>query len=254
MSKKRFVLPELVESKPQIGGFLRKLRNKFSLTQEFIAKKVGLSRPTLNKIEANKAELSLLQAKKLADFYNLPLADLLSGQDSMNSNVRLALKETGDKNGAVIVLPLQKYHLAKEVSVLLTTSLMGWPTISELSLQTILFNLEFAYWTKYQKPLLGLHYQKNSYGPTPLEWESIMTELINEKRIIRLDLPEFKFPRTKLISMSLPDLDLFKGSEFLFIEQFITSLSLMDLDGIKNLSEKIEQFQNTPVYQNIIIW
>ena len=54
--------------RPEIGKFLKYLRSKFFLTQDFIAKKINISRPTLNKIEADKTEITLLQAKKLADF------------------------------------------------------------------------------------------------------------------------------------------------------------------------------------------
>ena len=254
MARKRFTLPELVEAKPQIGIFLRKLRNKFSLTQDFIAKKVGVSRPTLNKIEANKSEITLLQAKKLADFYNIPLADLLKGQDSMNSNVRLALKDSGNKNRAIIVLPMQKYQLAKELAVYLMSKLMAWPTVSELNLQSILFCLEFQFWVKYSKPLLGLHYQKNNYGPIILEWENLTSELIKEQRIFRPELPEFSFPRTKLLSRSLASLESFNGAEFVFVEQFVTSLDLTEPEFASKLLAKIEQYSVANIYQNIEIW
>ncbi len=254
MSRKRFSLPQLAETRPQIGAFLRKLRNKFSLTQEFIAKRIGVSRPTLNKIEANKAGLSLLQAKKLADFYNIPLADLLIGNDSMNSNVRLVLKESGDKNGVEIVLPMVKYQIAKELLVYLVAKFMAWPTISELSIQAMFFILEYAYWERFKVPLLGLHYLKNNYGPSPVEWDNLLTELINEKRIIRLDFKEFTFPRVKLLCQSLPDLSYFKGNEIIYIEQFITTPGILDPDGVLMMSDKIEQYRITKAFQNIQLW
>ena len=49
-----------------IGKFVKILRERNEITKEFVSEKIGISRPTLNKIESNKTDLSLKQAKKLS--------------------------------------------------------------------------------------------------------------------------------------------------------------------------------------------
>ena len=53
-----------------IGKFIKILRERNELTQEFVSEIIGISRPTLNKIEADKTDLSLKQARKISNLFN----------------------------------------------------------------------------------------------------------------------------------------------------------------------------------------
>jgi len=52
-----------------IGHHLKQKRILSNLTQEKLAKKIGISRQSLNAIEAGRSLPSLMLAQKLADFF-----------------------------------------------------------------------------------------------------------------------------------------------------------------------------------------
>lgn len=64
----------------KIGGFLRQLRRERNLTQEQLAERMGVSNRSVSRWEtgASLPDLSLLV--ELADFYQVPLGELLRGE------------------------------------------------------------------------------------------------------------------------------------------------------------------------------
>ncbi|HZJ85091.1 MAG TPA: helix-turn-helix transcriptional regulator [Syntrophomonadaceae bacterium] len=55
---------------------LKELREQFSLTQEDLAGKVGVSRQTIISLEKGRYSPSLLLAFKLAKVFNLPIEEV----------------------------------------------------------------------------------------------------------------------------------------------------------------------------------
>jgi len=60
-----------------LGTQIKKLRNEKGLTQERLAKKIGLSRGSLSMIEINKREPDNKTLQKLADFFDVSVDYLL---------------------------------------------------------------------------------------------------------------------------------------------------------------------------------
>jgi GTP cyclohydrolase II len=65
-----------MKNSPKLLGRLRKAAN---LSQNEIAKRLGISRPTLALIEAEKKEVTLSQAKLLSDLYGVPIEAIRTG-------------------------------------------------------------------------------------------------------------------------------------------------------------------------------
>ena len=61
---------------------IKELRNNGGLSQEQVAKAIGVSRPTYTSIESGKQELSLDEAKKLATLFGIGVDELSSGNIS----------------------------------------------------------------------------------------------------------------------------------------------------------------------------
>lgn len=62
-----------------LSKFIQEQRKKNSLTQEFLAAKIGVSRPTYMQIENGGRDLTITEAKKLADIFGINLNDFLNG-------------------------------------------------------------------------------------------------------------------------------------------------------------------------------
>ncbi|MFI8626366.1 helix-turn-helix domain-containing protein [Bacillus altitudinis] len=69
-----------------LGDRLRSLREKHNLTQEQIAKKIGISRGTYAHYEINKLRPDYETLIKITDIFNVSLDFLLTGKEFDNSN------------------------------------------------------------------------------------------------------------------------------------------------------------------------
>lgn len=56
-----------------IGITLRKYRDRYNYTQQFVADCIGISRVAYRKWENNHVEFSINQLKKIAELYEIPI-------------------------------------------------------------------------------------------------------------------------------------------------------------------------------------
>ena len=80
-------------------AFLKKLRQKNNVSQEFLAKKIGVSRPTYVQIENGSRKMLVEEAQKLARFFGLSLENFLAGRENTEPKVKLEkpVKQTKSK-------------------------------------------------------------------------------------------------------------------------------------------------------------
>ena len=69
--------------------FLKKLRKKHDISQEFLAKKINVSRPTYMQIEKGSRKMLVEEAQKLARFFGLSLEEFLEGKDHPSPKLNL---------------------------------------------------------------------------------------------------------------------------------------------------------------------
>ena len=62
--------------KQKTGEKFRKLRVEKGLTQEFVARKTGISRPSYISVEKGTKDLKLKEAKNLAELFEIDLNDI----------------------------------------------------------------------------------------------------------------------------------------------------------------------------------
>lgn len=60
-----------------IGNTLRKFRNKYGYSQQFIANCLNISRVTYRKWENNEVNFNLNQLEKISTFYEIPLHNII---------------------------------------------------------------------------------------------------------------------------------------------------------------------------------
>jgi len=60
-----------------IGLTLRKLRNKYKYTQQYLANCLDVSRVTYRKWENNEVDFTLSQLVRISEFYNVSVVDII---------------------------------------------------------------------------------------------------------------------------------------------------------------------------------
>ena len=78
--------------------FLLELRKINNLSQAFMAQKICVSRASYIEIEKGTKELTLSQAQKIAEIFNLSLEALIAGKK--NSEIKIFLRKKKKKGSA----------------------------------------------------------------------------------------------------------------------------------------------------------
>jgi len=76
-----------------IGTTLRRYRDKYDYTQQYVADVIGISRVAYRKWENNEVDFSLSQLNKIAEVYDIPIHEIIIQSDfRKNKIVSLQLK------------------------------------------------------------------------------------------------------------------------------------------------------------------
>ena len=138
---------------------IKELRKKNGLSQEQIAKTIGVSRPTYTSIESGKQELSLDEAKKLATLFGIGVDELSSGNISN----------------------LQKYkHM---ILSFLRMNVSSDGKIPKTKLAKLLYLSDFAWFYDHLESMSGMQYRKIAYGPVPDVFFRALDELESDGKI-----------------------------------------------------------------------
>ena len=139
---------------------IRNLRIEKKLSQEQIAKVIGVSRPTYTAIEAGKQKLNVEEAQKLAKFFGISVDDLLSGNVP---NIRKYKH---------MILSFLRANLSKDNKV------------PKTKLAKLLYLSDFAWFYKNLESMSGMQYRKMNYGPVPDVFFRAIDELEESGKII----------------------------------------------------------------------
>lgn len=139
---------------------VKELRTQKGLSQEQLAKAIGVSRPTYTAIEAGKQELSLDEAKKLATLFGIGVDELLSGA----------------------VPNMEKYkHM---ILTYLRVGLSADGKVPKTKLAKLLYLADFAWFYDHLESMSGMQYRKIAYGPVPDMFFRALDELADDGKIV----------------------------------------------------------------------
>lgn len=226
-----------------ISQFIQKLRAAKGLNQEAVAQKLGVSRPTYAQIEQGERELTISEARKLADLFDLTLDDFLSEK---NEGISVQI-QSGKENAAKkeerycrIDVPQERADKFREVLLYILKKVGGKPNVGMTVLYKILYFIDFDYYEKYEEQLMGALYIRNQHGPTPVMFAKIVDGLVKKNQIELIKSKYYQYPQIKyLINPEVePDLSVIDGREKEHIDWELNRLSNMTASEISNLSHK----------------
>src|SRR3989338_5878539 len=101
-----------------LSKFIQQMRKKHNLTQELLASKIGVSRPTYIQIEQGEKDLTISAAQKLADIFGISFEDFLAGKEPRHE-VILEKAKADKKADSDIQIRITKKNLNKFNKLLL---------------------------------------------------------------------------------------------------------------------------------------
>lgn len=70
----------------QLPNNIKHLREKANITQEELANRIGVSRTHMNKMENGKKKITMTNALRLAEIFNVTLNDIFLTSSGQNDN------------------------------------------------------------------------------------------------------------------------------------------------------------------------
>ncbi|PIQ68496.1 MAG: hypothetical protein COV91_03835 [Candidatus Taylorbacteria bacterium CG11_big_fil_rev_8_21_14_0_20_46_11] len=139
---------------------IKQFRLEKGLSQEQVAKAIGVSRPTYTAIEAGKQKLSLEEAQKLAKLFSIGVDELLSGTTPNIEKYKH------------MILTYLRMNISKDGK------------IPKTKLAKLLYLADFAWFYEHLESMSGMQYRKIAYGPVPDTFFRAIDELAESGKII----------------------------------------------------------------------
>jgi len=210
-----------------LGKFILQQRKKLGLTQDFLASRLGVSRPTYVQIEQGERELTISEAKKLADIFGFDFDHFLRGEDrSIVVEIEKEKKQAKEKIPEIrISVPQKNLKKFKEVFLYVLSEIGSKPNVGESVINKIFYFIDFDYYEKYEEQLIGATYIKNHSGPTPCELKKIVEEMKTKNEVKEVKSKHFEFQQKKYFPLRRPDLSLLTAREVEHIDDVLNRLS-----------------------------
>lgn len=226
-----------------LAKFIQEQRKKRNLTQEFLASALDISRPTYMQIELGERDLTVTEAKKLSEIFDIPLENFLREKENAKPIVKIEGKKEPvrkAKEEIRISVPQEKAEKFKQVLLYVLKKAGGKPNIGMTALYKLLYFMDFDYYEKYEDQLMGLVYLKNHYGPTPLLFEKLIDDMVKSGEVEVIKSKFYQYPQTKyLVNPKLePDLSILTGKEQEHIDWELQRLSDLTANQLTELSHK----------------
>lgn len=216
---------------------LKTLREQHEFSQEYVADKLGVSRPTYMQIEKGERELTISEATKLAGLFGLSLDDFLASTASAKPDVVLEKEKAGAKGSDIrIVMPRANVKKFKEVLLYVLNKVGAKPNIGETALYKLLYFIDFDFYEKFEAQLTGARYIKNHYGPTPIEFQKIVKDMKEGGEIEQVKSSYFQYDQKKYLPHREPDLKNLSAQEIKHIDEVLARLSDKNANELSDYS------------------
>src|SRR3989344_1761130 len=113
---------------------IKVLREENEFSQEYLADKLGVSRPTYVQVEKGERDITVPEARKLAMIFSLSLEDFL-GDEASPPDVVLKKEKAKEKESDIrIIMPRADVKKFKEVLLYVLSKIGAKPNIGETAL------------------------------------------------------------------------------------------------------------------------
>jgi transcriptional regulator with XRE-family HTH domain len=221
----------------KLGAKIKKIRESLDLSQERIAKLLGISRVAVSQIETGDRKISAEEIAKISRIFNTP-SDILLDLEKDIEVILEKKKQTKQKEKQEIRISVPQKNLDKfkEVLLYILKKVGSKPNIGESVLYKLLYFIDFNYYEKYEEQLVGATYIKNNYGPTPKEFLKIVEDMEREEDLRKIEDKYFQYPQRKYLPLREPNLSKLKANEIKMIDEVLEKLSDMNASQISEYS------------------
>jgi len=247
---------------------IKELREKSKFSQEYVAEKLNISRPTYIQIEKGEREITVSEAENLARLFGLSLEDFLTESNPPSYEVFLPTrdgstfdektkKEIKEKQQSVrIIMSHVNANKFKEVLLYVLSKVGAKPNIGETALYKLLYFIDFDFYEKFESQFTGVKYIKNQYGPTPIEFRKIVEMMEEKGEIERVRSKYFQYDQKKYLPRRESDLSHLSAKEIKHIDEVLARLAEKNANELSNYSHndvpwKVHKYGEIISYESV---
>ncbi|MCD4761388.1 DUF4065 domain-containing protein [bacterium] len=216
--------------------FIQQLRKKYEFSQNYMTEKLGISRPTYMQIEKGNRELTLSEARKLSEIFNITLDELLAGRETKRKIKRISTKKKIANKDIEIRVQEKNIKKFKEVLLYILDKVGAKPNVGETVIYKLLYFIDFDYYEKFEENLMGATYIKNHHGPTPVEFKTIVAQMEKNGKIERVKSKYFQYEQKKYLPLKQPNLKLLSAQEIQHIDEVLSRLAWKNAKDLSSYS------------------
>ena len=208
---------------------IKKLRTDTGLSQEELARLIGISRPTLSQIELGERELKADEIQKLADIFEMPTSEFFTASQPVAQKERLDDPNIRLKN-------LILYIIGKCGQK---------PNMGKILLNKLLYFSDFDYYEKHGESITNTIYRKLPMWPVPSDMDTILREMQEDGHIQMIEWEFFGYSQIKILQKRLPDMDMFRSSELAEVDRVVNRFSDMTGKQVSDFSHNDMPYRAT---------
>jgi transcriptional regulator with XRE-family HTH domain len=222
----------------QIGHRLSELRKLKGLSQEDLARKVKISRPSLAQIELGNRSVDILELQKFSLILEFSIDDFMSKDFSPNSFIEDKKEKKIKKEEERISVPTLQVEKFKNILLYILERCAGKPNVGETVLYKLLYFADFNYYELYEEHLTGAQYRKLPFGPVPHKLDSIIGQMVKNNELLKVKTEYHGFSQTRYLPLEKVNLSELKASEKEVIDRVIEQMSDWSAAAISNYSHQ----------------
>jgi len=220
---------------------IRRLRDNVGASQADVAEAIGIARATYASLEANRRPPNLDEINKLAEYYQISPAELISGEAS-SAQEPVAAYSFADSKEEIIprdIDPQTNPEKLREVLLYVLEKVGAKPNVGETVLYKLLYFIDFDYYEKTGKSITGLTYVRNHFGPTPTrDFVSVVEGMKANDELEVVETKFFKNTQKKYLPHKKVELRELRADELRHIEDTLARLSDKTASELSDLSHK----------------
>jgi len=230
-----------------LGKRILALRKRRGFSQEDLAGMLGITRPAVSEIERGSRRVSAEELVELSRIFETsadyilgltgePVVEFESGEAALSPGAveKPAPPPRKQKRDVRISVPQRNLQKFREVLLYVLARVGARPNVGETVIYKLLYFIDFDYYEKYEEQLIGATYRKNLYGPTPLEFQAVVEEMVRSGDLDRFDAERHGYRQKRYMGRRRPDLRLLNGAEIEIIDAVIRRIGSM---GARQVSE-----------------
>lgn len=222
-----------------MSNILKMLREERHISQNELAKLLGIARQTLSKYENGESIFSIDTIKELAKIFDVDYACFIENKipEQHEYNIIPSQKKQ-DKTDLRINIPQENIDKFKQVLLYILNKVGAKPNVGQTVIYKLLYFIDFDYYELFEEQLMGLKYIKNTYGPTPVDFSRIINQMEKDGQLEKIKSQYFNKDQTKYLPRVQPDLSLLSARELTHINKVLDKFSDMTASELSDFSHK----------------